>query len=63
MYEAVEIFGAGLERAGDAVRTELTMPWSNAQAEGRITKLKFLKHQMHGRASFELLRRYVLLAA
>jgi transposase len=39
----------------------LTKPWSNAQAEGKITKLKLLKREMYGRASFDLLRRRVLL--
>lgn len=60
---AVETFAAGLEQDGAAVRAALSMPWSNAQAEGQITKLKLLKRQMYGRASFELLRRRVLLAA
>ncbi len=60
---AVETFAAGLEQDGDAVRAALTLPWSNAQAEGQVTRLKFLKRQMYGRASFELLRRRVLLAA
>jgi transposase len=48
---------------GKAVRCALTTPWSNAQSEGQITKLKLLKRQMYGLASFELLRRRVLLAA
>ncbi|WP_255424436.1 ISL3 family transposase [Corallococcus sp. CA047B] len=60
---AVESFAQGLEQDGDAVRAALTMPWSNAQSEGQITKLKLLKRQMYGRASFDLLRRRVLLAA
>lgn len=60
---AVETFAAGLEQDGSAVRAALTTPWSNAQAEGQITKLKLLKRQMYGRASFDLLRRRVLLAA
>jgi transposase len=59
----VGTFAAGLEQDGDAVRAALTTPWSNAQAEGQVTKLKLLKRQMYGRASFELLRRRVLLAA
>ncbi|WP_163782469.1 ISL3 family transposase [Myxococcus vastator] len=59
----VETFAQGLEQDGDAVRAALTTSWSNAQAEGQITKLKFLKRQMYGRASFNLLRRRVLLAA
>ena len=60
---AVETFAQGLEQGGDAVRAALTTPWSNAQSEGQITKLKLLKRQMYGRASFDLLRRRVLLTA
>ena len=60
---ALETFAAGLEQDGAAVRAALTTPWSNAQAEGHITKLKLLKRQMYGRANFDLLRRRVLLAA
>ncbi len=60
---AVETFVAGLEQDGAAVRAALTLPWSNGQAEGQITKLKLLKRSMYGRASFALLRRRVLLAA
>lgn len=59
---AVETFAEGLEQDGDAVRAALTTPWSNAQAEGQITKLKLLKRQMYGRASFDLLRHRALLA-
>jgi transposase len=40
----------------------VTTPWSNAQAEGQITKLKSIKRLMYGRAGFDLLRRRVLLA-
>jgi transposase len=39
------------------------MPWSSGQAEGQINKLKLIKRQMYGRASFNLLRHRVLLAA
>ena len=60
---AVETFAQGLEQGGAAVRAALTTTWSNAQAEGQITKLKLLKRQMYGRASFDLLRRRMLLAA
>ncbi|WP_037583136.1 ISL3 family transposase [Stigmatella aurantiaca] len=59
---AVETFAAGLEQEGEAIRAALTTPWSNAQVEGQVTRLKFLKRQMYGRASFDLLRRRVLLA-
>lgn len=60
---ALESFAAGLQQDGAAVRTALTMPWSNGQAEGQITRLKLIKRTMSGRASFDLLRRRVLLAA
>jgi hypothetical protein len=60
---AAQTFAAGLVADGAAVRAALTTPWSNAQAEGQITKLKLIKRLMYGRAGFELLRRRVLLAA
>jgi transposase len=60
---AVETFAAGLELDGAAVRAALTTPWSNGQAEGQITRLKLIKRQGFGRASADLLRRRVLLAA
>jgi len=59
----VETFVAGLEQDGAAVRAALTLPWSNGQAEGQINRLKLLKRQSYGRASFDLLRRRVLMAA
>jgi transposase len=61
--QAIETFAAGLEQDGAAVRAALTQPWSSGQAEGQITRLKLLKRSMYGRASFDLLRRRVLLAA
>nr|WP_244627679.1 transposase [Microvirga tunisiensis] len=60
---AVETCAASPEQDGAAVRAALTRPWSSGQAEGQITRLKFLKRSMYGRASFDLLRRRVLLAA
>ena len=60
---AVETFAAGLETDAAAVRAALTEPWSSGQAEGQISRLKLLKRQGFGRASFDLLRRRVLLAA
>jgi transposase len=46
-----------------AVAAALTLEWSNGQTEGQVNKLKLLKRQMYGRASFDLLRRRVLRAA
>ena len=60
---AVETFAVGLLQDAAAVRVALVAPWSSGQAEGQINKLKLIKRQAYGRASFELLRRRVLLAA
>ena len=60
---AIETFAAGLEADGAAVRAALVDPWSSGQAEGQVNRLKMLKRQSYGRASFDLLRRRVLLAA
>jgi transposase len=60
---AVATFAAGIEHDGAAVRAALATPWSNAQAEGQITKLKLLKRSMYGRAKLDLLRQRLLLAA
>ena len=42
------------------IRAAFTSPWSNGHTEGQITRLKFIKRQMYGRASFPLLRQKVL---
>jgi len=60
---AIETFAAGLEQDSAAVHAALTEPWSNGQTEGQVNRLKLLKRQSYGRASFDLLRRRVLLAA
>jgi transposase len=60
---AIATFAVGLKQDGAAVRAALTTPWSSGQAEGQITRLKLLKRQTYGRASFDLLRRRTLLAA
>ena len=58
----IETFAAGLKKNGAAIRAALTMPWSNGQTEGQVNRLKLIKRQMYGHASFDLLRRRVLLA-
>jgi transposase len=60
---AIETFALGIEQDVASVHAALVTPWSSGQAEGQINKLKLLKRQTYGRASFELLRRRVLLAA
>lgn len=55
-------FAASLSRDEEAVRAALGTPWSNAQCEGQVTRVKAKGRAMYGRAGFELLRRRVLLA-
>jgi transposase len=62
-YEEVRRFAQGLEREFPAVQAALTEPWSTGQVEGQITRLKYLKRQMYGRAHIDLLRLRVLHAA
>jgi len=56
-------FAAGIGRDKAAVQAALSYTWSNGQTEGQVNRLKFLKRQMYGRASFALLKRRVLRAA
>ncbi len=53
-------FAAGIKRDHAAVQAALSLPWSQGQVEGQITRLKLLKRQMYGRARFDLLRLRVL---
>lgn len=54
-------FAGGLLTDLAAVKNAFDLPWSNGQVEGQINKLKTIKRQMYGRASFELLRKRLLL--
>lgn len=58
-----DTFAAGLRQDYAALRAALSEPWSNCQAEGQINRLKMIKRQMCGRASFNLLRKRVLYRA
>jgi len=53
-------FASGIKRDYAAVKAALSLPWNQGQVEGQITRLKFLKRQMYGRAHFDLLRSRVL---
>jgi transposase len=44
-----------------AVAAGLTLPFSSGAVEGQVNRIKMIKRQVFGRASFDLLR--VLLAA
>jgi transposase len=49
-------FARGLARDRAAVYAAIDTAWSNAQAEGQITKLKLVKRQMYGRGKLDLLQ-------
>jgi transposase len=49
-------FASGIKRDYAAVKAGLSLPWSQGQVEGQMTRLKLLKRQMYGRAHFDLLR-------
>ena len=54
-------FARGLRHDYDAVLNGLTLSWNSGVAEGNVNRLKMIKRQMYGRASFVLLRKRVLL--
>lgn len=56
-------FARGLHRDRLAVEVAFVYAWNNGQVEGHVNRLKMLKRQMFGRASFALLRRRVLYRA
>jgi transposase len=53
-------FCRGVRRDWEAVVAGLTLKWSNGPVEGQVNRLKLIKRQMYGRASFALLRARVL---
>jgi transposase len=58
--EPLKQFAKGLKQDLAAVTNVLSLPWSNGQTEGQVNRLKLIKRQMYGRASFDLLRKRVL---
>nr|WP_068887176.1 transposase [Pedobacter panaciterrae] len=54
-------FAKGLLTDLKAVENAISLPWSNGPVEGNVNKLKTIKRQMYGRASFELLRKRLIL--
>lgn len=53
-------FARGVLNDKAAVIAGLTSPWSSGQVEGQVNRLKGLKREMYGRASFPLLKARVL---
>ncbi|MFI0986367.1 ISL3 family transposase [Streptomyces exfoliatus] len=58
----VSTFAVGLNSDYAAVEAGLTSHWNSGHVEGAVNRIKMLKRQMFGRASFRLLRKRVLLA-
>jgi transposase len=56
-------FADEIDRDGAAVRAALTEPWNTSPVEGHINRVKTIKHQMYGRANYDLLRQRVRAAA
>jgi len=50
----------GLRRDHAAVVAGLTLTWSSGAVEGNVNRIKTIKRQMYGRASFALLRKRIL---
>jgi transposase len=59
----IENFARALRRDYEAVAAALEYEWSSGQVEGQINRLKLIKRQMYGQASFDLLRQRILGAA
>ena len=59
----IERFVNKLRQDLDAVAAGMSLPWSQGQTEGQVTRLKLIRRQMYGRGNFDLLRKRVLRAA
>lgn len=53
-------FANGIEADRAAVEAAHSSTWSQGQVEGQVNRLKFIKRQMYGRGSFDLLKARVL---
>ncbi|RXH03656.1 ISL3 family transposase [Bradyrhizobium guangzhouense] len=52
----VASFASGVAKDEAAVQAAITLPWSNGQTEGQITRLKLVRRQMYGRGKIDLLQ-------
>ncbi len=55
-------FVTGLRRDHAAVLNGLTLAHSSGAVEGNVNRIKMIKRQMYGRATFDLLRKRILLS-
>jgi transposase len=54
-------FASGIRQDKKAALNGLTLPYSSGRVEGIVNKVKAVKRQMYGRASFTLLRKRIIL--
>jgi len=52
----VASFARGIGQDRSAVQAAITLPWSNGQTEGQVTKPKLVKHQMYGPGKIDLMQ-------
>ncbi|MFD3612173.1 ISL3 family transposase [Streptomyces atroolivaceus] len=60
---AIGIFADSIRQDLHAVTAGLTLPYSSGIVEGHVNRIKTIKRQMYGKASFALLRARILLQA
>lgn len=58
----LKTFARGMLRDISAVENGINMLYSKRAVEGHVNRIKSIKRQMYGRASFELLRKKVILS-
>jgi transposase len=56
----VASFANGVAKDIHAIRAAISLPWSNGETGGQITKLKLVKRQMYGRGKLDLLEARVV---
>ncbi|MFD3580923.1 ISL3 family transposase [Streptomyces sp. NPDC058683] len=59
--DAIGVFADSIRQDLKAVTAGLTLPYSSGIVEGHVNRIKTIKRQMYGRASFTLLRARILL--
>ncbi|MEA5461114.1 transposase [Arcicella sp. LKC2W] len=61
--EHIKGFAKGILSDYKAVFEGFESKWSNGPVEGQVNRLKTIKRQMYGRASFQLLRKRVVITS
>ncbi|GLX34286.1 hypothetical protein Sros01_03590 [Streptomyces roseochromogenus] len=59
--DAIGIFADSIRQDLHAVTAGLTLPYGSGIVDSHVNRIKTIKRQMHGRASFALLRARILL--